>query len=268
VGSALGYVLGGILGARFGWRRSFYAVGFPGLILALLLWFMRDPERGRYDAPSERGRYDAPSERGRIPLAQAYRELWHNRIYLWTVIGYVAYTFAIGGLANWMPSYIRATYNLSPERGMLIFGGITVVTGIVGTLIGGAVGDKLQERTPNGYAWLSVVAMVLGSGFAFAALTATTLFDFLWRLAVGELFLFANTGPVNALIVNTVRPSIRATASATAILAIHVLGDAISPPLIGAIADKSNLAHAMLLIPGCFLLAGFLWLGTYQRQHR
>ncbi|MBN1960371.1 MAG: MFS transporter [Deltaproteobacteria bacterium] len=256
VGSALGYILGGVLGSRFGWRHSFFIVGAPGLLLALLLWFMRDPERGRFDDKDELKK---------TPLAQTYKELLHNRTYLWTVAGYIAYTFAIGGLANWMPSYIRVTFNLSAERGMLIFGGITVVTGILGTLLGGAIGDLLQARSPNGYAWLNIVAMVIGAGLAFSALTATTQIDFLWRLALGELFIFANTGPVNAQIVNTVRPSIRATASATAILAIHVLGDAISPPLIGAVADKSNLAQAMLIVPACFLLAGILWFGTYQR---
>ena len=197
VGSALGYVLGGILGARFGWRASFFAVGFPGVLLALALLFLREPERGRFDDPSERGI---------VPLGQAYLELARNRVYLWTVVGYIAYTFVIGGLANWMPSYIRLERGLPQEQGMLVFGGITVVTGLLGTLIGGAIGDRLQARTTNGYALLSVVSMVCGSGLAFAALLAETQTWFLILLAAGEFFLFANTGPVNALIVNTVRP--------------------------------------------------------------
>jgi predicted MFS family arabinose efflux permease len=253
----LGYVLGGTLGARFGWRRSFFAVGSPGLLLALALWFLRDPQRGRFDNVALRGR---------VSLKQSYAELAHNRIYVWTVLGYVAYTFAIGGFANWMPSYIRTEYDLTPERGMLIFGGITVVTGIVGTLLGGAIGDHLQNRTPNGYVWLSIVSMVCGSALAFAALGAHAQTPFFVCLALSELFLFANTGPVNALIVGAVRPGMRATASATAILAIHALGDAISPPLIGLVADRTSLARAILIVPGGFLLAGFLWLGSYQRR--
>jgi predicted MFS family arabinose efflux permease len=257
VGSALGYMLGGALGARYGWRSAFFVVGFPGLLLALFVYLMRDPTRGRFDPVAERGQ---------VLLREAYRALAHNRVYLATVAGYIAYTFAIGGLAIWMPSYLRAARGLPQEQGMLVFGGITVVTGFVGTLVGGWIGDRLQARGPNGYAWLSVIAMAVGSAFTLAALLAPGREAFLVLLTVAELFLFANTGPVNALIVNTVRPGIRATASGTAILLIHVLGDAVSPPLMGAVADRSSLATAMLVVPAVFLLAGVLWLGSWQRQ--
>jgi predicted MFS family arabinose efflux permease len=258
-GSALGYVLGGVLGQHFGWRAAFFAVGFPGLLLAVGLWFMREPQRGRCDEPSERGE---------VSLRQAYGELAHNRVYVWTVLGYIAYTFAIGGLAYWMPSYIRLTRGLPLEKGMLLFGGITVVTGIVGTLAGGAIGDWLQARTPNGYTWLNIVAMSAGAALALAALLVRSETGFLALLTGAELLLFANTGPVNALIVDSVRPGARATASATAILAIHLFGDAISPWLLGRVADHASLQAAMLLLPAVFLLAGGLWLGSYQRRAR
>lgn len=257
VGSALGYVLGGVLGSRFGWRSAFFAVGFPGLLLALALLLLREPERGRFDPPQSRGR---------VSLADAYRELRASRVYVWTVVGYIAYTFAIGGLATWMPSYVRLVRGLEAEQGMLVFGGITVVTGLVGTLVGGAIGDKLQARTPNGYALLSVGAMVLGSGLSLAALLSDDLVLFFVLLTAAELCLFANTGPVNALIVSSVRPGVRATASATSILFIHVFGDGPSPPLLGLVADLTSLQTAMLTLPGIFLLAGLLWLGSYRRR--
>ncbi len=251
VGSALGYILGGVGGTRLGWRATFLLVGLPGLLLALFLWRLREPVRGHFD--------DAAT-RGRVPLADAYRELVKNRVYVWTVLGYAAYTFAIGGLANWMPSYVRDERGCSAEQGMLIFGGITVVAGIIGTLVGGALGDKLQSRSANGYAWLSVGAMLVGSVLALLSLLAPDITAFWILLGLGELFLFANTGPVNALIVGVVRPGVRATASATAILVIHVLGDAISPPLIGKLADATSLGEAMLVVPVFFMLAGALWL--------
>lgn len=257
VGSALGYILGGVLGARYGWRTAFFVVGFPGLLLASLVYLMRDPARGRFDPPAERGR---------VALLEAYRAMARNRVYLATVAGYVAYTFAIGALAFWTPSYIMAERGMPQEQGMLLFGGITVVTGFTGTLVGGWLGDRLQARTPNGYAWLSVGAMVAGSVLTLAALLVPGRTAFLVLLTLAELFLFANTGPVNALIVDTVRPGLRATASGTAILLIHLLGDAISPPLVGAVADRHSLATAMLIVPAVFLLAGVLWLGSWKRS--
>src|SRR6476661_6872240 len=45
VGSAIGYILGGQIGARYGWRWAFYLVVPPGLLFALLCFFRSDPER-------------------------------------------------------------------------------------------------------------------------------------------------------------------------------------------------------------------------------
>jgi MFS transporter, Spinster family, sphingosine-1-phosphate transporter len=257
VGSALGYLFGGLLGQHFGWRAAFFAVGFPGLLLAISMVFMREPERGAQDAPESRGRV--------APLA-AYKELLHNRVYLWTVLGYVAYTFAIGGLAFWMPSYLIRERGFAPASGMMLFGAITVVTGAVGTLVGGFIGDKLQARGPNGYTLLSVAAMLSGATCSLLAFLSGDTTMFLVLLSLAELFLFLNTGPINALIVNSVRPGVRATAAALCIFAIHIGGDAISPTLMGAVADGYGLGRSMLLIPIVFFLAGLLWLGTWHKE--
>ena len=56
VGSALGYLLGGTIGAYFGWRAAFYVVGLPGLLLALALAVLPDPPRGAMDPPVTRCR--------------------------------------------------------------------------------------------------------------------------------------------------------------------------------------------------------------------
>jgi len=253
VGSALGYVVGGQLGAALGWRQAFFAVGFPGLLLALALLFLREPERGRLDPASERGV---------VPFRAAYRELWRNRTYVWTVAGYIAYTFAIGGLGVWAPSYMMRVRGMPQADGMLVFGGIVVVTGTLGTLLGGAIGDRLQAWRPDGYALLNGWATLAGALLCFVALLLPSNAAFLSLLALAELFLFASTGPVNAIIVNSIRPGMRATASAACIFAIHLLGDAISPTLIGVVADASSLARAIVLVPAVFALAGVLWLAS------
>ncbi len=256
VGTAMGYILGGVLGEALGWRRAFFMVGFPGLLLAAATLLFKEPTRGVHD--------EAMGE-AKVPLLAAYKELLGNRLYVWTVAGYVAYTFAIGALAWWMPSYFMRERGFPPGSGMWLFGGITVVTGLVGTIVGGQLGDRWQARNPNGYVWLSVTAMTAGAALAFAAFLTPHQGAFLTLLGLSELFLFLNTGPVNALIVNSVRPAVRATAAGASIFAIHVLGDAISPFIIGAVADASGLHDAVLLLPAVFFLAGLLWLGSVQR---
>jgi MFS transporter, Spinster family, sphingosine-1-phosphate transporter len=51
-------------------------------------------------------------------------------------------------------------------------------------------------------------------------------------------------------------------AMAVSIFVIHLLGDAISPPIIGLLADISSLSRAVLIVPVAVALSGALWIAT------
>ena len=258
VGSALGYMLGGKLSESWGWRSAFLLVGAPGVVFAVLMLLLKEPRRGQNDPPEDQ----AP-----LPTGMMYRQLFSNRLYVWTVAGYIAYTFALGGLAFWMPSYMLRVRGYEPGSGMLLFGGITVCTGFVGTICGGWLGDYLLRFTHKAYTWLSVVAMVIGALACFAALLTENHIIFLVWLTIAELFLFLNTAPINALIVDIVSPRSRATAIALCNFFIHLLGDALSPTLIGSISDHFDLAIGMLAVPAFFIIAGALWASTLPSRN-
>ncbi|HEX7578656.1 MAG TPA: MFS transporter, partial [Thermoanaerobaculia bacterium] len=101
VGSALGYVVGGLVDHRWGWRAAFYVAGLPGLLLALTALTLPDPPRGSQDEEGIVPEGPPPSTR------KVYRDLFRNTPYLLTVLGYAAYTFAIGGLAFWAPAFLE-----------------------------------------------------------------------------------------------------------------------------------------------------------------
>jgi hypothetical protein len=79
-------------------------------------------------------------------------------------------------------------------------------------------------------------------------------------LIVAELLLFMSTGPINTAIVNLVSPMERASAVALSILTIHLLGDVLSPSIIGALSDVSSLGTAVLVVPVAVAICGVLWL--------
>jgi hypothetical protein len=79
---------------------------------------------------------------------------------------------------------------------------------------------------------------------------------------VAEFLLFLSTGPVNVATVNVVPAGMRAMAMAMSIFAIHLLGDAISPPIIGFLADRNGLAEAVLIVPIAIAVSGVLWSAT------
>jgi len=247
VGSALGYVLGGLINAQFGWRWAFYLVATPGIILGLLCFFQTDP-RARSGVREERKR----------ATRQDYMALLRNRSFVFNCLAQTAMTFALGGLAFWMSAYLIFR-NQSPAHATSIFGGITVVGGLLSTLLGGFVADRLQKRYSGAYFLVSGLGMLL----AFPLLVAMlyTPFPMAWVFLFGSVFfVFLNTGPSNAALANVTHARVRATAFALNILIIHFFGDAFSPPLLGFIAGRSNMNMAFLVIGGAMLVSGIIWL--------
>jgi MFS transporter, Spinster family, sphingosine-1-phosphate transporter len=255
VGAALGYMIGGFVDHHWGWRRAFLVAGIPGLLLAVLVSRLHEPPRGASDA----GAGDASPTPPPWAARPALEALWANRVYRLTVLGYAAYTFALGGIAIWMAPFLERVRGLPGDVATVRFGGIVVLTGLVGTFAGGWLGDALLARTRQAYLWLSGIATLLAAPLFYLAL-ASTVPSVYWSAMVGaELLMFCSTGPINTVIVNVVPAGFRASAMALSVFAIHALGDVPSPALVGAISDHTSLGLAVLILPAAALVSGTLW---------
>lgn len=242
VGSALGYVLGGLITAHWDWRHAFYFVTPPGILLGLICFFRRDYRVQK-----------------REPLnVRAVAEIFRTRSYLLNVLAQTAFTFGIAGLGFWMAAYLR--FRHQPEAaGKTIFGAILVVAGLIATLLGGWLADRWRTKMRGAYFVVSGVGMLIA--FPLFAAALFTPFPFAWGLIFAAIFFaFVNTGPANTALANVTRPAIRATAFAFNILIIHAFGDAISPPIIGWVAGHANMTVAFLCVSATMLLAGVLWM--------
>jgi len=246
VGSAIGYAVGGFVAAHWGWQTAFFVVAPPGLLLGLLCFLRRDP----------RVRSGSLKEKRRANLGD-YLRLARTRSYVLNTLAMTALTFAIGGMSFWVPGYLE--YRGLPTTSRIIFGGITVLAGLTATLAGGIAGDSLRKRFPGSYFLISGIGVIIA--FPFSVVMLFTPFPAAWvMMFVAVFFLFFNTGPSNTALANVTDPSVRATAFALNILIIHALGDAAAPPLIGAVADRTNMNVAFLVVSAMMLVAGVLWL--------
>jgi sugar phosphate permease len=199
-------------------------------------------------------------------LLSAYRDLFRNRIYILTVLGYGAYTFALGGLAFWMPAFLERVRGMPRAQATTLFGAIAMVTGFTGTFAGGWIGDLLLRRTKTAYLWVCGVSTLLAVPFTYVALSNPHRGTYLSAIIIAEVLVFMSTGPVNSAIVNAVAPNERATALGLSVLVMHLVGDIPSPPLIGAISDVSSLERAFLVVPVAIVIAGCIW--TYAAWRR
>ena len=262
VGSALGYIVGGSVEQSHGWRAAFLVVGVPGLAAALLCLLVAEPRRRASVTASLR------ASAAKLIASSQYRT---------AVLGYCAYTFAIGGFAYWAPTYVYRRYGLEVGRASVQFGTITVVAGFLGTLAGGWLADAWASRhattdpSDDGVrSGLLVCALSAGLGapLAAAAILAPTRGRFFALAALCEVAVFLSNGPVNVVLLRTAPAALRASAMAFAIFAIHLFGDMWSQPLIGLFADRAPWPLAMSVVPLFFALASIVWLRASARSAR
>jgi MFS family permease len=252
IGSALGYVLGSQIAARWGWRWAFFVAGLPGAALALVLLMFRDPPRGALD----------PVKATEAPLGGAMRELFARSSFIYNTVAQTIYTFTVGGLAGWMPTYFIRVRGLPLASAGTAFGGVLAAAGLLGTLIGGRLGDRLTRRHPDAHFLMSGIALIASLPFTLLAVLAASPAIFWPAMFVTLTLLFLTTGPLNAAMANVLPAALRGRGFAFNMVAIHLLGDALSPYLIGRASDRIGLGMPVLVtgllvvVAGGVLLAG------------
>jgi predicted MFS family arabinose efflux permease len=251
VGSALGYIVGGVIGEHYGWRNAFFVAGAPGIALAFLLLLLVEPRRGALDA----------TPGGPLAASSAsIRTLLARKSYTVNTVAQIIYTFAMGGLATWAPAYFVRERGIPLAVASTTFGLLLVVAGFLGTLIGGRLAQTLARRWPGADFVLSGWSLTISIFFTLFAILSPIPMVFWPAMFAMLLLLFINIGPLNAAMANVLPAEVRARGFALTTMLIHLLGDAISPWLIGEASDRIGL-KIPVLVTGCLLsVAGLVLL--------
>lgn len=263
IGAALGYLVGGFVESRWGWRAAFFVAGGPGIALSLVCLLIAEPVRKLATEKASILR-----DVGKLARVGLYRK---------AVLGYCAYTAAIGAFSYWAPKFLYARYDLALATANFRFGLITVVAGALGTIVGGRWADRASKAalasapTPHGggadgaearlrgLLRICAIGSAVGAPIAVACFLSPTPAVFFPLVFVAIAFLFLNTSPINAAILQAVPSELRASAMALSIFSIHVFGDLWSPPLVGWLADHVPMQLAMMALPLAIAASAWLW---------
>jgi hypothetical protein len=175
------------------------------------------------------------------------------------VLGYAAYTFAVGAFAAWGPSFFVRIHGMKLEVADRFFGIMLVLTGLTGTFTGGFLSSWWHKRNRAGYAWTLGLSVLVGAPLTAAAFTVADKHVSQVFLASSMFFIFFCTGPVNTLILDSVPANLHASAMAVSLFAIHLLGDWKSSEIVGHYSDRWGLASAVLILPAALLVCALLW---------
>ena len=262
VGAALGNIIGGIIAAHWGWRHAFIWAGAPGLLLALVMLPFAEPKRGQME--------DDGAAAEKKATVRDIVNLIRLPDYMLVVLGYTAYTFALGAFGMWGPTFLSRVHGVAVDKAGEFFGEVLVVAGLVGTLIGGFVATAWQKRNRAGYAWTLGLSVLGAVPLVFGAFLAGSTFWSMAMLAAAMFLLFLPTGPINTLILETTPAYLHASAMALSIFMIHLFGDMWSPVIVGHLADYlgGNLQKAVLVLPVALIVSAGLWMGLAARSKR
>ncbi|XP_023511602.1 probable sphingolipid transporter spinster homolog 2 [Cucurbita pepo subsp. pepo] len=288
-GYAIGYLYGGFVGERLGWRYAFWGEAilmFPFAIFGFVvkpLQYKGSPSRETVNAPLPVDTATSLVKDLKIKDGTSHKDLAQNavesssnstpsflkdlkallvdKVFVVNVLGFVVYTFVIGAYSYWGPKAGYSIYQM--KNADMIFGGITVVCGIIGTISGGYALDYLGTTISNAFKLLSSTTFI-GAAFCFGAFCFKNMYAFLVFFSVGELLLFATQGPVNFVCLHCVTPSLRPLSMAMSTVAIHIFGDVPSSPLVGVLEDHlNNWRKTTLILTTIFFPAAIIWFIEY-----
>ncbi|KAH0716281.1 hypothetical protein KY284_009186, partial [Solanum tuberosum] len=263
-GIAVGYVYGGLVGSLLNWRWAFGIEALLMLPFAILGFVMKPLQLKGFSYTGSKGpstsvqtscteavtspcqdgssqtRNDSMDDSKSAPgILNQFTRFWMDmkvllldKVYVVNILGYIAYNFVIGAYSYWGPKAGYYIYHMNNAD--LMFGGITIICGIFGTLAGGFILDRMTNTISNAFKLLSV-ATFFGAIFCFAAFCFKSLYAFIALFAIGELLVFATQAPVNYVCLHCVNPSMRPLSMAMSTVSIHIFGDVPSSPLVGVL---------------------------------
>lgn len=244
---SLGYPLGAMVGAfaagriaeLWGWRMAFYLVGFPGVVLALVIpWVIREPRRGILDVAVD-GKDHEPAP----PLGAAIAHYFGNRTLLLTAVSSAFSAFVNYAGLIWHPQFLILVKGMSSKDVANIYSVVLGVTGAIGILAGGLLVDKLGHADRRWYAWIPAIACAASIPFWIGMIWAPS-----WQLAIvfmaGPLLLInMYLAPALALVQNAVAPGMRTVAGAILLFVLNLVGLGVGPVYVGWIADAMEPIH-------------------------
>lgn len=241
LGLVLAYFTVGAMVQAFGsWRAPFLIAAVPGLLLAIAMFFILEPERGASDNMAQQ----------KAPIKQPIRTLLRIPSFRWLILSGLSMNFASYAVNAFLVPLLQRYFGLPLTEAAVITGFIVGVTGLFGLVFGGMLADKAHRKGGNGRLLLGAISLLiaaLGTGVAMASGNMSVLI-FAVPFAVGWLASYNYYTSVYPAIQDVVTPRLRATAMGLYFACMYLLGGAFGPVVIGALSD--HYAHAAMLASG------------------
>ena len=250
-----------IFGDIFPWQMLFFYIGLPGVVIALLMLTIKEPER-KETLNTEGVLFEKPT------LREALNIIWLQRkAYLPICIGTAFTAFISYGSSAWIPTYFVRTFGWTMQKTGFSFGIILTIFSALGVLAGGFLGDWYSKQGKiNGKVRVGVISGIgmLASCCNFLLSDPTMI---LYSLAIPMFFISFPLGAAGAAIQEILPNRVRALATSIFLFFINIIGMGLGPLLVAFFTDsifhdekmiKYSLV-ALYVVGGIATIISFLW---------
>ena len=264
IGSGVAFFLGGWIGQNFGWRWAFYFLGFPGLLLAVVVFFLKEQPRGRTEV---------------VPVRYSSKDwkiLFQSAPLRYLYLGYALFGLASNNLGIWVPSFFVRVHGMSLVLIGTVAGILSIVVGVPVTIFGGYASDRFRKFGSGGRMLFSTCAALASVPLWLALLFS----DNVALLLILNFVLFGLAltwlGPAAADVHDIAGPHLRGLGIGIYFSTVNIVAYGIGSPVIGKLNDwlqvsrnPGMMRYSLLLCPvSCALSALLLWSGSRALQAR
>lgn len=223
-----------LLGEMRPWQVTFFLVGLPGILVALLIALtIRDPARKglKLDAA---GKVHAPS------MKQAFKFLAvHRKTFFCHYLGFSFYAMTLFCMLSWTPAFYMRKFGLAPSDTGYMLGIVVLLANTSGVFCGGWLIDWLAKK---GYSDAPIRAGVIGAiGMAVPAIAFTQVSE-LWMsvaLLAPAMFFASFPMPASTAAMQILPPNqMRAQISALFLLISNLIGLGLGTTLVALLTDR------------------------------
>jgi len=266
LGSAIGVAIGGIIATHWGWRHALGIVAIPGLIIAILFFFIKDYKTIGLERTVKNTGKTTEGKKVKMSIQDILKEFLSKPSLIYTYFGMAAVVFTTTSILTWLPTYFHRVQGVA-EKDAGLKASAVMLFAIIGAPLGGYITDRWRKKQINARLLLPTLTSLISAILMFLAFSIFGgKIQYLILLSMGissTAFIAATT----AVTQDVVHPGLRAVSYAVAVVIQNLLGASLGPIAMGAISDATNIQTAFTYLSLALVIAAILFfIGSFYYE--